>query len=115
MARISFLDTSPRPSMAPRPDEAVRKRPADLDGSGASRASGSGVDHGADSLGEPARVAGGVGDGFLSDALSLAPVAPEQDRWISAPVRDFVDSVCHGNWLSEPESTYNRQDEIKIS
>ena len=72
---------------------AVRKRPADLDGPGASRASGSGVDHGADSLGEPARVAGEVGDGLLADALSLAPVPTEQDRRLSAAVRDFVDSV----------------------
>ena len=72
---------------------AVRERAADLDGPGASRASGSGVDHGADSLGEPAGVAGEVGDGLLADALSLAPVAPEQDRRLSAAVRDFVDSV----------------------
>ena len=75
---------------------AVRKRPADLDGPGASRASGSGVDHGADSLGEPARVAGEVGDGLFADALSLAPVAPEQDRRLASPALDFVDSVCHG-------------------
>ena len=63
----------------------------------ASRASGSGVDQGAAPLGEPARVAGEVGDGLLADALSLAPVAPEQDRRPSAPVLDFVDSICHGN------------------
>ena len=56
-----------------------------------------------------------VGDGLLADALSFAPVAAEKDRRRVSAVRDFVDSIGHGNRLSEPEYTYNRRNEKKFN
>ena len=54
-----------------------------------------------------------VDDGLLADALSFAPVAAEKDGRRTAPVRNVVDSISHGNGLSEPETLYNRQKKSK--
>ena len=60
-----------------------------------------GFDQGADaSSTSQAGMARGVRDGLLADALSLAPVAEEEDRRRAAPVRDIVDSIGHGNLIS---------------